>query len=291
MRVADLYARSRPVFSFEFFPPRTRKGADSLLRTTKELARLRPDFVSVTCPLEKQRRPDTIALVIQIKRELGIEAVAHLVTVGYDRREMAEVLEQLRRGGVENVLALRGDLPEGTHPDTPRDFLHGADLVRFVHDFGGLCVGGAAHPEMHPESSNWEDELRYARAKVEAGCEFLVTQLFFDNRDFFRYVERARAEGIGVPIVPGIMPVDSVPGIKRMAGMNHNRIPADFLAELEAVADDPPAVHALGVRYATVQCEELLAREVPGIHFYTLNRSTATREILTRLRERGAAPD
>jgi methylenetetrahydrofolate reductase (NADPH) len=290
MRVADLYARGRPVFSFEFFPPRTPRGAESLLRTTKELARLSPDFVSVTCPLDKSRRPDTIALVIRIKRDLGIEAMAHLVTVDYRRDEVTRVLEQLREGGIENVLALRGDLPEGADPEAPRDFPHGADLARFVCDFGGLCVGGAAHPERHPESSDWTGEIRHAREKVDAGCEFLVTQLFFDNADFFQYVERARAAGIGVPIVPGIMPVGSVPGIKRMASMNGNRIPADFLAELEAAAEDPAAVHALGVRHATAQCEELLARGVPGIHFYTLNRSPATREILTHLRERGLAP-
>lgn len=284
MRVAELYARDRPIFSFEFFPPRTPKGADSLLRTAKELARLRPDFVSVTCPLDKARRPDTLALVVRIKRDLGIEAMAHLVTVGYDRQEVAEVLRQLRDAGIENVLALRGDLPEGTDPDAPRDFRHGADLARFIRETGGLCIGGAAHPELHPQSRDWEGEIRYAREKVEAGCEFLVSQLFFDNEDFFQYVERARAAGIGVPIVPGIMPVGSVPGIKRMADMNGNRIPPGFLAELEAVAHDDAAVHQLGVRHATAQCQDLIERGVPGIHFYTLNRSPATREILTTLR-------
>lgn len=284
MRVAELYAQDRPIFSFEFFPPRTPKGAESLLRTAKELARLRPDFVSVTCPLDKARRPDTLALVVQIKRDLGIEAMAHLVTVGYDRREMAEVLRQLRDAGIENVLALRGDLPEDADPDAPRDFRHGSDLARFIRETGGLCIGGAAHPELHPQSSDWESEIRYAREKVEAGCEFLVSQLFFDNEDFFQYVERARAAGISVPIVPGIMPVGSVPGIKRMAGLNGNRIPAEFLAELEAAAHDDAAVHELGVRYATAQCQGLIERGVPGIHFYTLNRSPATREILTALR-------
>jgi methylenetetrahydrofolate reductase (NADPH) len=290
MRVANLYAQDRPIFSFEFFPPRTPKGAQALLRTTKELARLRPDFISVTCPLEKARRPDTFALVIQIKRDLGIETMAHLVTVDYDRREMAEILAELRAGGVENVLALRGDLPDGADPKAPRDFRHGVDLARFAHEFGGLCIGGAAHPERHPESQDWEGEIRHAREKVDAGCEFLVTQLFFDNEDYFAYVERARSAGIEVPIVPGIMPVGSVPGIQRMAAMNGNRIPADFLAELEDARDDDAAVHALGVQHATAQCEDLLARGVPGIHFYTLNRSPATREILTTLRDRGAAP-
>jgi methylenetetrahydrofolate reductase (NADPH) len=283
MRIADLYARKRPVFSFEFFPPRTEKGAHNLFETIRELAALEPDFVSVTCPLEKERRPSTWALVARIVRELGLPAMAHVVTVRYTREEMREVLQQLRREGIENVLALRGDLPEDMDPDTPRDFLHASDLAAFMREFG-FSIGGAAHPELHPESTDWEGELRYALAKVRAGCEFLITQLFFHNADYFGYVERAREAGIEVPIVAGIMPVTSVPGIRRMAAMNGNRIPEALLAELEAVADDAEAVHRIGVRHATAQCEELLARDVPGIHFYTLNRSPATREILANLR-------
>ena len=289
VRIADLYTRriaeEKPVFSFEFFPPRTPKGALALFDTIRDLAELCPDFVSVTCPLVKERRPLTLELVARIKRELSIEAMAHLVTVEYSRAEMQAVLETLRGDDIENVLALRGDLPEGMDPEAPRDFPHASDLAAFAKGFG-FSIGGAAHPEMHPDSSDWAGELAHARGKVDAGCEFLVTQLFFDPDDYFRYVERARAAGIGVPIVAGVMPVGSVPGIQRMAAMNGNRIPADFLAELKAIADDDAAVHAAGVRYATAQCETLLRGGVPGIHFYTLNKSTATREILTALREK-----
>ena len=285
MRVADLYGRGRPVFSFEFFPPRTEKGEESLLRTLRELSVLEPDFISVTCPLDKPRRGKTLELVARIKRDLGIETMAHLVTVDYTRSEMRAVLEQLQRNGVENVLALRGDLPEGSDPEAPRDFPHGADLARFAVDFG-LCIGGAGHPEMHPDSSDWEGEILHAKGKVDAGCEFLVTQLFFDNADYFAYVERAREAGIEVPIVAGIMPVTSVKGIKRMAAMNGNRIPEEYLAELDAVQHDDEAVHRLGVSWATEQCVELVERGVPGIHFYTLNKSPATREILTAVRAR-----
>jgi methylenetetrahydrofolate reductase (NADPH) len=285
MRIADLYGQGRPIYSFEFFPPRTEKGGEALLRTVKQLAELRPDFVSVTCPLETHRRVLTLSLVGRIKRDLGIETMAHMVTVDYDRADMRAVLELLRATNVENVLALRGDLPDDAPADLKRDFPHGSDLAAFVHEFG-FCVGGAAHPEMHPESSDWEGEMRHALGKVAAGCEFLVTQLFFDNQDYFRYVERAREIGIEVPIVPGIMPVGSVPGIKRMAKMNGNRIPEGFLAKLEAAQDDDAEVHRLGVEYATTQCEELVRRGVPGIHFYTLNRSPATREILSELRRR-----
>lgn len=276
MRVADLYGHGRPIFSFEFFPPRTEKGAASLLRTVGELARLSPDFVSVTCPLDKPRRPRTFELVATIKRELGIETVAHLVTVDYSREEVRAVLQQLRDDGIENVLALRGDLP--TDREVVRQFRYGAELVSFVREFG-FCVGGAAHPELHPDSTDWDGEIRHAVEKVKAGCDFLVTQLFFDNADYFAYVERARAAGIDVPIVAGIMPVTSVPGILRMAKQNRNRIPDDYLRELEAATDDSEAVHALGVRYATKQCIELVEGGAPGIHFYTLNRSPATRRI------------
>jgi methylenetetrahydrofolate reductase (NADPH) len=282
MRVADLYGHGRPIFSFEFFPPRTEKGAASLLRTVGELVRLSPDFVSVTCPLDKPRRPKTFELVAAIKRDLGIEAMAHLVTVDYTREEVREVLLQLRADGIENVLALRGDLPSDR--EVVREFRHGSDLASFARKFG-FCIGGAAHPELHPDSTDWEGEMRHAAGKVKAGCDFLITQLFFDNADYFAYVDRARAAGIDVPIVAGIMPVTSVPGIQRMAKQNRNRIPEHYLRELQAVEDDAEAVHALGVRYSTAQCIELVERGAPGIHFYTLNRSPATREILTTLRE------
>jgi methylenetetrahydrofolate reductase (NADPH) len=288
MRIADLYRRKQPVFSFEFFPPKTDKGVDSLFRAIRELAKLEPDFVSVTCPLEKPRRMLTFELVARIQREIGITAMAHLVTVLYSREEVREVLENLRRSGIENVLALRGDLPDDADPEAPRDFPHGSDLAAFAREFG-FSIGGAAHPEMHPDSTEWAGDIAGARAKVEAGCEFLVTQLFFDNADYFAYVERAREAGIEVPIVAGIMPVTSVAGIRRMAAMNGNRLPDELTSALERVDGDAEAVAAVGVEYATLQCEELLDRGVPGIHFFTLNRSPATRRILTALREQGVA--
>jgi methylenetetrahydrofolate reductase (NADPH) len=283
VKISELYAAGRPVFSFEFFPPRTDRGAKSLYETIGELAQLQPDFVSVTCPLDKERRSLTFELVARIKREMGIESMAHLVTVHYTRDEVADVLTGLRASGVENVLALRGDMPEDVEPSRVREFQHASDLASFAKPYG-FSIGGAAHPEMHPDSVDWESELRGAVTKVEAGCAFLVTQLFFDNGDYYRYVERARAAGIDVPIVPGIMPVGSVGGIKRMAAMNGNRIPDALLTELERVADDAAAVHAMGVAWATAQCVDLLEHGVPGIHFYTLNQSPATRVILTALR-------
>lgn len=283
MRVAELYERGRPVFSFEFFPPANVRAAEELFETIRELARFLPDYVSVTCPLTVDRRPLTFALIARIEQEVNVEAVAHVVGTGYSREEMRGVLEALYIGGVENVLALRGDLRPDDDPMAARAFPHASDLAAFARTFD-FCVGGAAHPEKHPESADWESELKYARAKVEAGCEFLLTQLFFDNADYFRYLERARAVGIGVPIIPGIMPITNVAGSKRMAALNGNRIPEDLLGELEEVADDADTVRRIGIRHATAQCEELLQRDVPGIHFYTLNRSPATRQVLGELR-------
>ena len=238
MRVAPLYGRGRPVFSFEFFPPKTDKGVDALFRTLAELAPLAPDFVSVTCPLDKPRRPLTFGLVARIKRELGIEAMAHLVTVDYSRDEVRAVLEAAaRRDGIENVLALRGDLLPGMAPDAPRDFPHAPISSRSR----SASASASAAPRTRSctrTRSDWAGELRHAAVKVHAGCDFLVTQLFFDCGRLLRATSSARA----VPAsrcrsCAGIMPVTSVPGIKRMAAQNGNRIPADFLAELEAVAD------------------------------------------------------
>jgi len=288
MRIAELYRLERPAFSFEFFPPRTEAGVRSLFEALEEHARLGPDFVSVTCPLDKPRRPLTFELVARIQRELRVTAMAHLVTVLYERGEVRGVLEQLRRDGIENLLALRGDLPTDAGATSVRDFPHASDLADFAREFG-FSIGGAAHPERHPNSSDWTVDLAGASAKVAAGCDFLITQFFFDNDDYYAYVERARAAGISVPIVAGIMPVTSVAGIKRMAAMNGNRIPEALAKELERVDGDADAVHAVGVEWATRQCEGLLARGVPGIHFFTLNRSPATREILTALRAKGVA--
>jgi methylenetetrahydrofolate reductase (NADPH) len=189
---------------------------------------------------------------------------------------------------IENVLALRGDLPADTEASAPRDFQNGSDLAAFAREFD-FSIGGAAHPEMHPDSTEWVGDIAGARAKVDAGCEFLITQLFFDTADYFTYVDRAREAGIEVPIVAGIMPVTSVAGIRRMAAMNGNRLPEELAAELDRVDGDAEAVAAVGVEFATLQCEELLERDVPGIHFFTLNRSPATRRILTALRKKGVA--
>jgi len=286
MRIAELYEGGRPVFSFEFFPPRTEAGVQQLFRTLDDLRRLEPDFVSVTYPLDRSRRHLTIEIVSRIRSEIGIEAMAHLTCVNASRDELREVLTWLETEGIENVLALRGDPPSEDETAIPREdwFPHASDLAGYIKQHFEFCIGGAAHPEKHPEASDFESDLENLRRKVQAGCEFLITQLFFTNDDYFKLVDHARTIGIDAPIVPGIMPVTSVPGIKRMAKLNGSRLPSDFLAELERVQDDERAVEALGVAHARSQCQELLEKGAPGIHFYTLNRSPATREVLSYLR-------
>ncbi|MFQ5698110.1 MAG: methylenetetrahydrofolate reductase [NAD(P)H] [Myxococcota bacterium] len=288
MKIASRYTPDRRVFSFEFFPPHTEAGSRSLLRTVGELRMLEPDFVSVTYPLDRARRELTLELVEMIQRDIGLDAMAHLTCVNATREEVHGVLRRLERSGIENVLALRGDVPADEEIVVPRQNWFGSsvELARHIREHFRFCMGGAAHPEVHPDADSPETDVAFARAKVEAGCEFLITQLFLDNADYFAFVERARAAGISVPIVPGIMPITSYQGILRMARLNGHRIPAPLREQLEEAADDPQAVARVGVAWARTQCIELLEGGAPGLHFFTLNRSPATRQILTFLRDR-----
>lgn len=285
MRIADMYRAGHTVYSFEFFPPHGPAGAAALLRTLDELRRLEPDFVSVTYPLDRARRHLTLELVARIKRDLGLEAMAHLTCADATRAELEAILAQLRADGIENVLALRGDPPPPDQIRVPRAqwLAHASDLAALArgHSF---CVGGAAHPEVHPEATDAASDLAYLRDKVQAGCAFLITNFFFTNELYFRFAERAAAAGVRAPIAAGIMPVSSVPGIRRMAQLNGAELPARLVARLERVDGDDKAVEEVGTEWALAQCEDLVRNGVPGIHFYTLNRSKATRRILSRLR-------
>ena len=286
MRIIDQLRSGHPVFSFEFFPPKTGQGLEKLWNVLADLRTLHPAFVSVTYGAGGSARTQTVDLTIRIKRELGIEAMAHMTCVGSTREELRGTLERLREGGVQNVLPLRGDPPRGASrfAPTPGGFAYASELADFIRQNFGFCLGGACYPEGHIEAPSKYQDLHNLRLKVEAGAEFLITQLFFDNRHYFDFVDRARAAGIGVPIIPGIMPIQNVEQIKRFTKMCGATIPASLLAELEKRADEPQRVHELGVAHATIQCLGLLQGGAPGIHFYTLNKSTATREILTAIR-------
>jgi methylenetetrahydrofolate reductase (NADPH) len=288
MKIRELYTPGRRVFSFEFFPPKTEKGLATLEDTVAELRDLSPGFVSVTYGAGGSTRDRTIELVTRIQRQHGITAMAHLTCVGAGREEIAGVLDRLSDGGIDNVIALRGDPPAGaTQFETPPDgFAYASDLIGFIRGRYGdrLCLAGAAYPEGHVECRDWERDLGHLSTKVRAGVDVLITQLFFDNRCYFEFVARARRAGITVPIVPGIMPIVNLGSIERMTALSGASIPPDLRAELERRRSDPAAVMQLGVAQAAAQCVDLLAGGAPGIHFYTLNQSPATRMILTALK-------
>lgn len=285
MRIRELLTTGRPSFSFEFFPPKDDAGVAQLRASLASLRELRPTFVSVTYGAGGSTRRRTVDLVTRLRDEYGIEAMAHLTCVDASRAELFAVLECLDGSGVENVLALRGDPPEGAERFVahPEGFEFASELANFIRRYFHFCLGGACYPEGHVESPNLEADLLHLKQKIACGCEFLVTQLFFDNQKYFDFVARARARGIGVPIIPGIMPITSVRQIERFTKVCGATIPEVLLTELHRVQDDPDAVLSLGVAQATAQCLELLHRGAPGIHFYTLNKSPATRTILTAL--------
>jgi methylenetetrahydrofolate reductase (NADPH) len=285
MRIVECFASGQPVFSFEFSPPKTEEAARKLWTALEELATLKPSFVSVTYGAGGSSRQMTIDTVSRIKKELGIEAMAHLTCVGHGRQELAGILDRIHEAGIENLLALRGDPPRGsTEFVRPADgFAYSQELVRFIRAGWDFCLGGACYPEGHLECSDLEADLRYCKEKVDAGVEFLVSQLFFDADMYFRFVERARAIGITVPIVPGIMPVTDVGQLERLTTMCGSSIPEALRARLEPLRDDSQAVVAAGIDWATEQCRALLAGGAPGIHFYTLNRSLSTRIIYQNL--------
>ncbi len=291
MQIKDLLARGRPTFSFEFFPPKTEEAARQLEQTIAQLRELKPTFVSVTYGAGGSTRERTIEIVSRVKQEHGIEAMAHLTCVGSTRDDLAAVLEKIDDAGIENVLALRGDPPRGQteFKAVEGGFRFAAELVRFIRDRhnSALCLGGACYPEKHPECGNPAVDLMNLKRKVDEGLDFVVTQLFFNNRHYFEFVERARRVGIKVPIVAGIMPITNASQVERFMVGCGATIPFDLAEELDRRRNDPAAVMELGIAHATTQCIELLKGGAPGIHFYTLNRSTATREIYAALQAAG----
>lgn len=286
MKISEKIATKNPTFSFEFFPPKDREGTDRLFETVERLKSYEPDYVSVTYGAGGSTRKLTVELVERIQRDTGLDAMAHLTCVGSTREEIAGVLDSLKRANIDNVLALRGDPPKGETKfvKTEGGFSYANELADFVRDGWGFCLGGACYPEKHPEASDFDTDLVNLKRKVDAGVSFLVTQLFFDNTDYFRFVEKARAAGIEAPIVAGIMPITNFKQVKRFTAMCGATIPEDLIQKLEETDGDAERVRAIGIAHATAQCKELLDRGVPGIHFYTLNRSTATVTVLEALR-------
>ncbi|MEM7199587.1 MAG: methylenetetrahydrofolate reductase [NAD(P)H] [Planctomycetota bacterium] len=279
MKISDMFNKGAPVVSFEFFPPKTPEGTEALYRTVEALVPCRPSFVSVTYGAMGSTRDRTIDLVTRIKRELGIETMAHLTCVGSTRDEIRDILKRLRDGGIENVLPLRGDPPKGETEFRAVEggFGYASELVHFIRDEGfDFCLGAACYPEGHVECGDQEKDLENLANKVRQGVDFLITQLFFDNSDYLSFVRRARRAGIELPIVPGLMPVTNVAQTERFTGMCGSRIPAELGRRLRIVEADASAVVATGALWIADQARELLQNGAPGVHFYTLNKSSAT---------------
>jgi len=299
LRLTEIYAKHAPAISVEFFPPRTPEGEADLAARIPEIARLRPAFCSVTYGAGGSNRDRTLAWVRRVKNEFGLEVMCHLTCVGQSRAEIDQVLAQLREDGVENIIALRGDPPKGDdkwcpHPD---GFHYAAELVDAAKK-QGFCVAVAGFPEGHPESTDRPSDLRYLKQKVDAGADAIVTQLFFDNADFFRYVDEARAAGITVPIIPGLLPFRSDEELRRFTtkyALTMNgpaRVPEELESNIKNYGTTPEQQQQVGIEWAVAQAEELLkSGVVPGIHFYCMNKSTMVEAIMTRLREQGALKD
>ena len=285
MRVDQIIASQGPTFSVEFFPPKSEEATAQLFETARALSELEPDFVSVTYGAGGATREGTVEITKALKDEFGFETMAHLSCVGETQAGIGTTLDRIEAAGIENVFALRGDPPRGE-----ADFVQpegglgsAAELAAFIGAGWDFCVGGACFPEVHPEAPDLETDLSYLKTKVEAGASFLITQLFFDNQVYFDFVRAARARGVEVPILAGVIPVASFAQTKRICELCDASIPPRLEAAFAAAGGDPEREFELGVAYAAQQCSELLIAGAPGIHFYALNRAPATRAVLGAL--------
>jgi len=281
VKLADLYARPGLTLSVEFFPPKTDKGEENLFNEIETIKRLNPAFCSVTYGAGGSTREKTVDLVDRIHRESCLEVMCHLTVVGQSKDEARSILKKLKHRGIENLIALGGDPPQGMadwrpHPD---GFHHAVELVREAVALGGFSVAVAGFPEVHPRAVSRAADLKYMRDKIDAGAVAIITQLFFDNDDYYRYVEDVRKLGITVPIVPGVLPILSAPQVRRFTALCCAKIPAPLERELAKVENDDDAAVKLGIEYASRQCEALIKFGAPGIHFYSLNKSLSLRAI------------
>ena len=287
MKILELYSKTKePLFSFEFFPPKTVEGETKLRATIQELKDQKPGFVSVTYGAGGSNRGKTIEICADIQASYSIPSMCHFTCVGATKQEIFEILKDVRDRGIQNIIALRGDPPkgEGKFTPTPGGFANATELVSYIRENRlPFCLAGGCYPEKHPDSPTPESDIFYLKKKVDAGVDFLVTQLFFSNRVFFDFIERTKKAGISIPIVPGIMPITSYSQIQRFKEMANCEIPEDFVLRLERAKDNLSEFMKISIEYTTLQCRELLNFS-RGIHFYTLNQSSATIEIMRALK-------
>jgi len=284
MRVTERLKSAKKLFSFEFFPPKTEEDAKKLFESARELKKLGPDFVSITNSSSGSTPYRTVAMAGVLKAELGLEPVAHLTCVAHTRAEIAGICRRLKELNVENILALRGDIHniEGLPPK--RDYSYASQLVAELKATGDFSLGGACYPEKHPDAATLEEDIRHLKLKVEAGTEYLITQLFFENAHYFKFLDKISAAGINVPVIPGLMPITGYKQLSNFTQMMKVSVPETLRAGLERWADDKESLFRFSVDHASAQAAELLARGAPGLHLYTLNRSRAALAILKNVK-------
>lgn len=285
MKLTELFRSGKPTLSFEVFPPKSDASFASVCSSTEQIAALHPDFMSVTYGAGGSNSKATVELAANLTQRYGVPVTAHLTCIGADTETIDCQLERMKLAGIENVMALRGDLPENFDPNTPRQFRHASELIAHIRAHGDFCIGGACYPEVHPESASQRDDLRYLKAKVDAGCDYLVTQMFFDNSIYYNFLYKAREAGIGVPILPGIMPITRAGQIGRAVQLSGTNVPGRFRQIVDAFGDRPRAMAQAGIAYATEQIVDLLANGVRHIHVYSMNKPEVAAAILQNVSE------
>ncbi|MBO5526070.1 MAG: methylenetetrahydrofolate reductase [NAD(P)H] [Clostridia bacterium] len=283
MKIIDIIKGDRPSLSFEVFPPKTEVNFESVKKATEEIAKLDPSYMSVTYGAGGGTSAYTIAIAENLKQK-GITPLAHLSCVSSTKGRVEQELSAIQSAGIENILALRGDIPQGVERST-FDYHYATELIRDIKAHGDFCIGGACYPEGHPDSPNWMKDLEYLREKVDAGCDFLVTQMFFDNDIFYNFMYRAQRAGISVPVVPGIMPVTNVKSLKRTVALSGNILPQRFYRIMDRFADNPEALKQAGIAFATEQIIDLLANGVNAVHVYSMNKPEVASAIKRNLSE------
>jgi len=289
VKIIELFKRPEKLFSFELFPPKRDGNLETLFETVQVLKKMNPGYISITYGAGGSTRDMTYDIALRLK-SLDITPLVHFTCVGHSRNEIRELLARLKDAGIENLLALRGDPPKGQSAfvPAPDGFRHANELVAYIRNEGfDFCLGVAGYPEIHPEASSSEEDLANLKKKIDAGGQFIVTQLFFDNRDYFSYVEKLRAMGVGVPVQPGIWLLTDYAQIERFQSLSGAKIPPALAEKVERVKEDKAAVAAIGIDYATRQCAELLRQGAPGIHFYVMNKSHSVGLVLENLKALG----
>ena len=283
MKISEIIKKETPSLSFEVFPPKNSESYESIKSSALEIAKLNPDFMSVTYGAGGTTGSYTIDIAESIVRT-GVTPIAHLTCVCSSRDKIRETLSEIKARGVENILALRGDMPQGM-TEKSLDFTHASDLVEEIKDFGGFCIGGACYPEGHTECDSFTKDIQNLKIKVDAGCEFLTTQMFFDNHILFNFLYKIREAGITVPVIPGIMPVTNAAQIKRICSLSGTVLPRKFIRMVDRFGDNPVAMKQAGIAYATEQIIDIYSNGINAVHVYSMNNPEVARQIQSNLSE------